>query len=67
MNTAKFVKEVTIVDPDNMNEVEVSIFKHQNGGMFGLDASFIDQELEEGFEIAIDPFDTNSNVRLIWE
>jgi len=67
MNKAKFIKEVTVVDPDSMNEVEISIFKHENGGMFGLDASFIDQELEEDFEIAIDPFNVNENVHLIYD
>lgn len=65
MNKAKFIKDVTIVDPDDMSEVEVSIFKHVNGKMFGLDNNFIDQELEEDFEITIDPFDANDTVLLV--
>jgi len=67
MNKAKFVTDVTVIDPDTLGEVDVTIFKHQNGGMFGLDASFIDQELEEDNEITVDPFNVNESVLLIWE
>lgn len=67
MNKAKFIKEVTVIDPDTMGEVEVSIFKHPNGAMFGIDASFIEQVLEEENEITIDPFNVNETVLLIWE
>lgn len=66
MNTAKFVKDVTVIDPDTLGEVEVTIFKHENGGMFGIDASYIEQELEEDNEITVDPFNVNESVLLIW-
>lgn len=67
MNKAKFVKDVTVIDPDTLGEVEITIFKHQNNGMFGLDASFIEQELKEDYEITVDPFNVNESVLLIWD
>lgn len=40
MNTAKYIKEITVVDPDSKGEVQVSMFKHeQSGGIFGIDLS----------------------------
>lgn len=52
MNTAKFITEVTVIDPDSMGEVEVSMFKHnESGGIFGVDSSY----LEDCFEDDIDP------------
>jgi hypothetical protein len=52
--TAKFVKEISVIDPDSKGQVEISIFKHSNGGMFGLDSSFIDQAMDDDF--IVDPF-----------
>ena len=43
MKTAKFVKEITVIDPDTQGEVELTVYKHQNGGMFAIDSSFLDQ------------------------
>lgn len=51
---ATFVQEITVIDPDTKGEVEISIYKHQNGGMFGIDSSFIEQEREDG--IIVCPF-----------
>lgn len=34
MKTAKFVREITI-------------YKHQNGGMFGIDSSYIEQAFDD--------------------
>jgi len=57
MNTAKFVTEITVVDPDSKGEVSLSVFKHDNGGMFALDSSYIEQVLPEDDECVIpDPF-----------
>jgi hypothetical protein len=58
MTTAKLIQTIKINDPEG-GEVEVDIFKHSNGGIFGLDASYIDQELnldDEGPIIIPDPF-----------
>jgi hypothetical protein len=43
MRTAKFVKEITVIDPDSKGEVELTVYKHENGGMFAMDSSFLDQ------------------------
>lgn len=47
MTKAKFVKEVTVIDPDSKLPVEIAIYKHENGGMFGVDSSYILQVAEE--------------------
>lgn len=43
MKRAYFVTEITVIDPDSKAPVEVAIYKHENGGMFGVDSSFLDQ------------------------
>ena len=62
---AQFVKEVTVTDPDSKGEVELSVFKHENGGMFALDSSYIVQELDDEIDPAIpDPLQPNGIVIL---
>lgn len=41
MNKATFVKEITVIDPDTKGNVQIAIYKHEAGGMFGIDASFL--------------------------
>ena len=56
MHTAKFVKVVSVTDPDTKGLVELSIYKHQNGGMFAIDSSFLDQVVNtDDFDRAIIP------------
>ena len=43
MKKAKFVQVVTVKDPDTKGQVELSIYKHENGGMFAMDSSYIAQ------------------------
>ena len=59
MTEAKFVKEVTVIDPDSKGEVEISIFKHENGGMFGVDSSYLDQCFDEGPVVVPDPLSSD--------
>jgi len=47
MKRAKFVKEVSVIDPDSNAPVEVAIYKHDNGGMFGIDSSYVEQVLDD--------------------
>ena len=55
--TAKFVTEIRVKDPDTNGTVEIALFKHENGGMFALDSSYIVQVLpEEGDCLIPDPF-----------
>jgi hypothetical protein len=67
MNTAKFITEVTVVDPDSMGEVEVSMFKHnESGGIFGVDSSYLDQCFEDDTDPVIpDPFNEGDEVTLL--
>ncbi len=38
---AKKITEITLIDPDTHFEVQVTIYKEEGGGMFGVDSSFL--------------------------
>ena len=60
MRSARLIQQIDIIDPDSKGEVNVCIFKHENGGLFGLDASYIEQVLDEDGDAVIpDPFSNN--------
>jgi hypothetical protein len=60
--TAQFVKEIIVDDPDG-GTIELSLFKHENGGMFALDSSYIVQVLpEEGDCWIPDPLSDEHNI-----
>ena len=43
-NTAKFIKEIVVKDPDTNAPVPLAIYKDQfTGTLFGIDSIFIDQ------------------------
>ena len=70
MFIGKFVGEVKVTDPDTKNDVNVAIYKHDNGGMFGVDSSFIEQGAEEDPKDDLivyvgDPFNYKQKVKLI--
>ena len=50
MATARFVKEIVVEDPDTKGSVHLAVYKHENGGMFAIDSSFVDQVLSERSE-----------------
>lgn len=67
---AKYVIDITVKDPDTDNDIEITVFKHENGGMFAIDASYIDF-IDEGDNEAVfitDPFvqPKGSMLELIW-
>lgn len=66
INTAKFVIDLIVTDPQTGNDVNVSMFKHeQSGGMFGIDASFIEQNFDDDdVPTVADPFNNDSIVEL---
>jgi len=66
VNSAKFVKEIVVVDPDSGGDVALAVFKHnQAGGMFAVDSSFIDQCTDEDEPAMIaDPFNNDALVEL---
>ena len=43
MKTAKFVMEIMVKDPDSKGKVQLTVYKHEGGGMFAIDSSFLDQ------------------------
>lgn len=47
MVTAKLITTINVKDPNTGGNVELEVYKHQNGGMFAIDSSFIDQVLSE--------------------
>ena len=59
VNVANFVKEIEVIDPDTGGVIHMGVYKHENGGMFAMDSSFIDQVAEEstaGDAVINDPF-----------
>ena len=54
---AKFVDEIVVTDPDTGGLVELDVFKHENGGMFAIDASNLDQCHDDDKDpVILDPF-----------
>jgi hypothetical protein len=47
MRQATFINEITVVDPETNAPVQVSMFKHENGGIFGIDSSFLEQMFDD--------------------
>jgi len=59
MNTADYVTEITVIDPDTLAPVEVAIYKdRESGGMFGVDCSYT-LSLSEGVSPINNPFNGN--------
>ena len=59
IHIATYIKDIVIQDPDTGGDVDITIFKHQNGGIFALDASYLDQvapECSSGNPVVPDPF-----------
>jgi hypothetical protein len=67
LRTSEFVGEVTVTDPDTQADVTLEVYKHENGGMFAVDSSFLAQEFEEDeTPVLPDPFGKiNDTVELI--
>jgi len=66
---AIYIKDIVIQDPDTGGNVEVTLFKHEGGGIFGLDASYIDQvagEDNQGNPVINDPLEESGLVTLYW-
>jgi hypothetical protein len=66
LNKAKFVTELTVTDPDSKGEVELSVYKHENGGMFAMDSSYLDQVVGDDFDRVVipDPFEVGFMLEL---
>jgi hypothetical protein len=65
INTATFVTEVTVIDPDSKGEVELSVLKHEGGGMFAIDSSYLVECFEDDIDpILDDPFNAGQLLKL---
>lgn len=66
-NTATFIQEVEIIDPETNAPVKVSMYKHDStGGIFGIDSKFIEDNFEDDETPTVaDPFTNNGIVELI--
>jgi hypothetical protein len=68
MLKAKFVKEITVTDPDTKGEVNLSIYKHENGSMFAMDSSFLDQCCDDDdYPVIRDPFELQDGYVMLVE
>jgi hypothetical protein len=47
-----------VVDPDTNALIEMAVYKHENGGMFALDTSYIEQVIPDEDDTIYDPFST---------
>jgi len=57
--TAQFVKEITVDDPITKGQVILEVYRHENGGMFAIDSSFlehVDDTSCDNQTIIADPF-----------
>lgn len=55
---AKYVSEITVIDPDSKLEVTLAVFKDQvSGGMFAIDSSFLDSDTLDERGAISSPFD----------
>lgn len=62
MKTAKYVQQITVIDPDSNLPVELEIYKHSNGGMFAMDSSYLEQTHDDDtYPIIPDPFGENGS------
>jgi hypothetical protein len=66
MTKATYVKDFTVTDPENGGEVEMTLFKHEDGGMFAIDASFIDQVLDDEDPFIQDPLNSIGYIKLVY-
>ena len=60
MKQAYFVTQVTVKDPETGGDVHMDVYKHQNGGMFAIDSSYLesigDFDDEDDNIVLSDPF-----------
>jgi hypothetical protein len=64
--TATYVNDFTVVDPETGGDVEMTLFKHSSGGMFAIDASFVEQTLDEEMPVINDPLNSKCHCTLIY-
>ena len=63
MKKAIWIDKVTVTDPETQLPVDIEIYKHKNGGMFGIDSSFIEQVIDDEDDVIPDPFSDMTDVQ----
>ena len=59
---AKFIKEISLTDNDG-NEVTIEVYQHENGGVFGIDSSFLEESCDDDtYPIIPNPFGSNLEI-----
>jgi len=56
---AKYVTEVSVIDPDTNAPVTLEVYKHPNGGMLAMDVSFLETFDDDVCPSFPDPFSVN--------
>jgi hypothetical protein len=60
ISNAKLVGQVSVTDPNTKGEVYLSVYKHENGGIFAIDGSYLEQVCDEDtYPVVPDVFSTN--------
>lgn len=70
MQTAKFVKEISVTDPDTKGKVKLEVYKANNGGMFAIDSSFLEATINlDDYDRPIipDPFSDNNGEIVLFD
>jgi hypothetical protein len=63
ISNAKFVTEIVVTDPDSGGEVQMEIYKHENGGIFAVDSSYLEQCTDgDSYPIIPDVFTANGGL-----
>lgn len=60
---AVWLKEINVLDPASGLQVGLCVYKHENGAMFAIDSSYVEQLGET--ETVPDPFDRMFSVELL--
>ena len=69
MARARFIEEIVVKDPVTGSLIEMEVYLHENGGMFAIDSSFLDQIAPEEVEgtMIMDPFSLGNPENLYLE
>jgi hypothetical protein len=54
MSKAKYLREVAVLDSNN-NQVILEVYQHENGGLFAIDSSYLEQ-VSNDEPVIPDPF-----------
>ena len=66
INISNFVTKVTVSDPDTNAPVDITVMKHESGGMFAIDSSYLeDCFLDDIDPIIDDPFNSGQLVKFM--